>query len=119
MKEGLFIYGTLHPDRAPGEIRGVVERLKQIGRGTVKGELHDLGEFPALTNGKRRPVSGALFALPDDPDALRKLDAYEEFDPQNPTTSLFRRRRRLVTLQDGSKQRHWVYVYNRELPVAS
>ena len=120
MKKGLFIYGTLHPDRAPQEIRGVVDRLRPIGSGTVRGELHDLGEYPALApRGKRQPVSGALFALPEDPAALRMLDAYEEFDPQKPETSLFRRRKRVVTLQNGRKERHWVYVYNRELPVAS
>ena len=120
MKKGLFIYGTLHPDRAPQEIRGVVDRLKPIGSGTVRGELHDLGEYPALApRGKRQPVPGALFALPEDPGALRMLDAYEEFDPQKPETSLFRRRNRVVTLQNGRKERHWVYVYNRELPVAS
>ena len=120
MKKGLFVYGTLHPDHAPHEIRGVVERMTAMGSGTVMGELHDLGEYPALApRGKRQPVAGALFALPEDPEALRTLDAYEEFDPRKPETSLFRRRKRVVTLEDGRKERHWVYVYNRELPLAS
>ena len=118
MKKGLFIYGTLHPDRAPHEIRGIVEQMKPIGSGTVRGELHDLGEYPALSpRGKRRPVAGAIFALPDDPKALRMLDAYEEFDRRNPESSLFRRRKRVVTLEDGRKERHWVYIYNRVLPL--
>lgn len=119
MTPGLFVYGTLHPDRAPAEIRDVVRQMKPIGTGTVLGEVHDLGEYPALApRGQRKPVSGALFALPESPDALRKLDAYEEFDRQKPETSLFRRRKRVITLSDGRKERHWVYVYNRELPKA-
>ena len=120
MKKGLFVYGTLHPDHAPDEIRGVARQLRAIGPATVLGQLHDLGEYPALAKrGRRRPVSGTLFALPDDAETLGKLDAYEEFDPLKPETSLFRRRERTVTLQDGRKERHWVYVYNRDLPLAS
>ncbi len=120
MRKGLFIYGTLHPDRAPDEIRDVVQQMTLVGPATITGEVHDLGEYPALApKGQRKPVRGSLFALPDHPDALRKLDAYEEFNPQQPETSLFRRRRRVVTLSDGRKERHWVYVYNRELPAAS
>ncbi len=120
MKKGLFVYGTLHPDHAPDEIRSAVRRLRPIGSATVLGQLHDLGEYPALAKrGKRKPVTGTLFALPDDTETLQQLDAYEEFDPRKPETSLFRRRQRTVTMQDGRKERHWVYVYNRELPLAS
>ena len=119
MKKGLFIYGTLHPDRAPDEIRGAVERLRLIGLGTILGELHDLGEYPALApGGKRERVFGTLFALPDEIETLQTLDAYEGFNPREPETSLFRRRERTITLPDGRKERHWVYVYNRELPPA-
>jgi gamma-glutamylcyclotransferase (GGCT)/AIG2-like uncharacterized protein YtfP len=120
MKKGLFVYGTLHPDRAPDEIRSAVRRLRPIGSATVLGQLHDMGEYPALVNsGKRKRILGTLFALPDDIETLQKLDAYEEFDPLKPEASLFRRCMRTVTLQDGRKERHWVYVYNRELPLAS
>ncbi len=117
MRPGLFVYGTLHPDRASAEIRDVVRRLVAVSSGTVLGKLHDVGEYPALvTNGCRQPVAGTLFALPDDPDVLRRLDAYEEFDPKQPEASLFRRRKRTVTLSDGRRERHWVYVYNRPMP---
>ena len=116
MKKGLFVYGTLHPERAPDEVRHVVAQLSAIGPGTVLGELHDLGEYPALVKqGKRQPVRGMLFALPDDPETLQQLDAYEGFDPRKPETGLFRRRLLTVTLQNGRKERHWVYVYNRDL----
>ena len=121
MKEGLFVYGTLHPDRAPEEIKEVVKRLTPLGRGTVVGQLHDLGEYPALiVGGKRRErVPGAVFALPDDPAALQALDRYEEFQPADLENSLFVRLKRTVTLENGSRKRLWVYLYNQKLPQAS
>ena len=120
MKQGLFVYGTLHPDRAPAEIKGVVKKMIPIGRGTISGNLHNLGEYPALTlNGKKKQrVQGAVFDLPDDPDALQKLDQYEEYHPGDPANSLFIRSRRLVTLDDGTRRFRWVYVYNQKLPKA-
>lgn len=92
-----------------------------IGKGTVVGNLHDLGEYPALVvNGKRNQrVAGSVFALPDDPETLQALDAYEEFEPKDPKNSLFVRSKRTVTLADGTRKRCWVYIYNQKLPRAS
>jgi hypothetical protein len=53
MPETLFVYGTLHPDRAPAEIRSVARRLIPLGPATILGTLHNFGEYPALIlNGK-------------------------------------------------------------------
>ena len=120
MKHTLFVYGTLHPDLAPKEIQSVVKKMILIGPGTIAGNLYDLGEYPALTiDGKRKQrVGGVVFALPDDPETLRKLDQYEEYLPGDPANSLFVRSRRLVTLDDGTRRFCWVYVYNQKLPKA-
>lgn len=118
--QGLFVYGTLHPDHAPAEIRSVVRRMKPLGGGTVRGKVYDLGDYPALTvheNPKQR-VAGAVFALPDDPQTLPALDQYEDFRPDDPTNSLFIRTKRTVTLADGKRKRCWVYIYNQALPQA-
>ncbi|MCU1322389.1 MAG: Acetyl-CoA carboxylase [Acidobacteriaceae bacterium] len=121
MKQGLFVYGTLHPDRAPEEIQSVVKNMVPIGKGTVVGNLHDLGEYPGLVlDGKRKQrIPGSVFALPDDPDALQALDKYEEFEPKDPDNSLFVRAKRMVTFADGSRKQCWVYIYNQKLPQAS
>ena len=72
----LFVYGTLHPDRAPAEIRRAVLQLLLIGPATIRGEVRDLGEYPALLARSRRGVVvGTLFGLPDDPAVLNALDA--------------------------------------------
>jgi gamma-glutamylcyclotransferase (GGCT)/AIG2-like uncharacterized protein YtfP len=114
MKPGLFVYGTLHPDRAPDEIRDAVSHLTRIGSGTVQGRLLDLGEYPGLVfEGELTPVSGEVFALPDDAETLPALDAYEGFDENNHANSLFVRERCDITMGDGTTERHWVYLYNR------
>ncbi|HWZ51240.1 MAG TPA: gamma-glutamylcyclotransferase family protein [Granulicella sp.] len=116
----LFIYGTLHPERTPEEIAGVVSRLRPVGEGTIRGRLHDLGEYPAVVvdRGRRQKIAGSVFALPDDPEALASLDEYEEFRPADPQNSLFIRAKRMVTLANGRRRRCWVYLYNKELPQA-
>lgn len=121
MASRLFVYGTLHPDRAPEEISDVVKNLQHMGTGTIRGKLYDLGDYPAAVvnrnaNGK---ISGSVFALPDDPKALASLDEYEEFTPSDPANSLFIRTKRMVTLADGSRRLCWVYLYNGQLPKAS
>jgi gamma-glutamylcyclotransferase (GGCT)/AIG2-like uncharacterized protein YtfP len=118
MPETLFVYGTLHPDRAPAEIRSVARRLIPLGPATIFGTLHNLGEYPALIlNGTtKQPIPGTVFILPDDTEALKALDRYEDFRPHDPESSLFLRARQTVTLGDGTPHRCWVYLYNLKLP---
>ena len=95
--------------------------MKPLGKGTVRGKVHDLGEYPALTvhESPKQRVSGSVFALPDDPHTLPALDLYEDFRPEDPASSLFIRAKRTVTLADGKRKRCWVYIYNQALPQAS
>jgi gamma-glutamylcyclotransferase (GGCT)/AIG2-like uncharacterized protein YtfP len=118
MLQLLFVYGTLHPDRAPAEILGVVRRLKLLGPGAIQGTLHDLGPYPGLTLTGDQLISGHLFALPEDPTVLAALDAYESFYPADPEASLFLRVAHTVTLPDGTGKGCWVYIYNRPLTEA-
>jgi gamma-glutamylcyclotransferase (GGCT)/AIG2-like uncharacterized protein YtfP len=117
MKQNLFVYGTLHPDHAPKEIRSVVKKMVPVGSGTIAGNLHHLGDYPALTlDGKKKQrVKGTVFALPDDPETLQKIDQYEEYLPNDPSNSLFIRSKRLVTLGDGTRRLCWVYIYNQPI----
>ena len=67
----------------------------------------------------REPFRGEVFLLPDDSAALARLDAYEEFHPDNPQASLFRRRRATVTLSNGKPELCWVYLYNRPVKITA
>ncbi len=118
MPTRLFVYGTLHPDRAPAEIAPVVRRFSPPTPATVLGHLRDLGPYPAvrLDLPDPTPIHGTLFTLPDDPTILPQLDAYEGFDPAYPEASLFLRQTATATLHNGETLPCWIYSYNHPLP---
>ena len=113
-KRYLFSYGTLLPRLAPPEIRPTMQRLRRVGKGFVRGQLFDLGDYPGAILSRTGPtIAGQIFELPDDPKILKQLDDYEGFDRSDPRASLFIRQRRSVQREDGSKMLCWVYIYNR------
>jgi gamma-glutamylcyclotransferase (GGCT)/AIG2-like uncharacterized protein YtfP len=114
--EYLFLYGTLKPDAADREIAPIVRRLRNIGRGRVRGKLYDLGGYPgAVVDASANSfVRGLLVELPPDKATLEALDRYEEFDPLDPGNSLFVRTKTKVRLTDGRNLQGWIYVYNRD-----
>jgi gamma-glutamylcyclotransferase (GGCT)/AIG2-like uncharacterized protein YtfP len=113
MKQVLFVYGTLaeHP---PREIADVVQRLELIGDGFIFGRLYDLGEYPGAVLGScHDKIFGKVLRLPED-DAetlLCRLDAYEGYDPKDPASSLFIRRRTTISRPNHSPVIGWVYEY--------
>ena len=112
---GLFVYGTLHPDRAPAEVRDLTQRFVAIGAGTVMGRLLNLGEYPGLVLDRPlEPTRGEVFAVPD--DAWPALDAYEGFDANHPDASLFVRQLCAVQMNAGAMEEHWVYVFRGGSP---
>ena len=109
----LFIYGTLHPDRAPREIAAAVRRLTSIGPATIRARIYNLGDYPgAILDPTAPPISGELFTIPD-AETLAALDAYEDFRPTDSVNSLFLRVETTATTPDGSLHPCQVYVYNR------
>ncbi len=114
----LFIYGTLHPDRAPAEIAAAARRLTPIGPATIRGHLYNLGDYPGMILDDTAPtIPGELFTVPD-ADTLAALDAYEDVRPSDPENSLFLRVEATATMPDGAHQLCWVYIYNGERPDA-
>ena len=113
----LFVYGTLPPRHAPPEIAATVRRLRPVGSASVPGQLYDLGEYPGavLSKTARSQIRGEVFELPTDAKTLSSLDDYEGFEPAKPTSSLFVRRAWPVVMDDGTRLRCWVYVYNGDL----
>ncbi len=120
MSEPLFVYGTLHPDRAPAEIAPAVALLRSLGQATLRGRLLNLGAFPGLLLPGDELVPGELFALPEDRQLCtrvwQQLDAYEDFEPSSPETSLFTRVLTRVTTSPTETCLAWVYLFNQ--PVA-
>jgi gamma-glutamylcyclotransferase (GGCT)/AIG2-like uncharacterized protein YtfP len=112
----LFIYGTLHPDRASREIAAAARLLISAGRATIRGHRYDLGEYPgALLDPTGPEISGELFTVPD-ATTLAALDTYEDFRSDDPANSLFLRVETTAARPDGSPVNCWIYVYNGEMP---
>ena len=116
----LFIYGTLHPDRAPAEIAAAVRRLAPLGPATIRARVYNFGEYPGAIldddpDPDARPLAGHLFRVPDF-ETLAALDRYEDFRPADFDASLFLRVETTATLPDGTHHPCQVYVYNGRLP---
>lgn len=115
----LFVYGTLLPHHAPPEIARVLRHLRRVGKGSVRGRLYNLGEYPgAILSRSGNPISGEVFELPPVKRVLSQLDAYEGFEPDRRQTSLFVRELWPVTMSTGERRDCWVYVYNGPLETA-
>ena len=84
--------------------------IRYLGPCLIPGELHDLGDYPALVPA-RRPnavVRGELIRVLG-PGALRAIDAWELFDPRDLVGSLYHRVR--VTLVNP-RRTVWTYLHN-------
>ncbi|MGC2300095.1 MAG: hypothetical protein WA476_14910 [Acidobacteriaceae bacterium] len=44
----LFAYGTLQRNHAPDEMASAVAGLRPLGKGSDRGGLYDLGEYPKM-----------------------------------------------------------------------
>jgi len=116
----LFVYGTLHPNRAPSGVANSMRQLRRVGAASVRGRLYDLGEYPGavLDSSSDAVIAGEVFEVPDDPVVLQALDEYEGFDPSNLKASLFVRTACAVKLADGRSLASWIYIYNQNLEAA-
>jgi putative glutamine amidotransferase len=117
VKPLLFVYGTLRPGHAPASVAAYVDRCVCRGDACVAGRLYDLRNYPgAILEGASDDlrIHGQILELPDEA-ALRRLDAYEGYDPNDLPNSLFVRTECDVIADDGSRRRAWIYVYNRDV----
>ena len=118
MTDHLFVYGTLLPDIASDSMKSLLRRVRRAGSATVRGELFDMGNYPALTLGGESIVRGELLIVPS-PAAWMRLDLYEGFQHTHPERSVFRREQCIAKRAGGEEVSCWTYVYNRELCNAS
>ena len=114
MSQFLFAYGTLQPGCAPAHIADLAAKLRPVGEGFVRGKLYDLGGYPGAVpdaNSESR-IFGTVMELPEDPEILRRLDAYEEYDPRSPDTSEYVREPCEIELTAAGMLECWIYRYN-------
>lgn len=107
----LFVYGTL---RRGAERHDLLQKLRAryIGKGSVAGELFDLGPFPgAIKRGarSRKRVAGELYRLADASRALKVLDEYEGVRSGEVAAALYRRDVVEVWRPGGERASAWIY----------
>jgi len=106
----LFVYGTL----LRGLSRAQVLRGAQfLGPGLVEGRLYDLGQYPGL-----RPGSGLVVGEVWEVNALtlQRIDRIEDYEPRDPSGSLYRRIDVQVRTFSGTLLHASTYEYNRRPP---
>jgi gamma-glutamylcyclotransferase (GGCT)/AIG2-like uncharacterized protein YtfP len=60
-------------------------------------------------------VYGELYLMLDSSLVLPELDVYEECTQQFPHPHEYCRKKREITLVDGSRINAWVYIFNRDV----
>ena len=119
-----FFYGTLLDGSDNAISAWVHQTLQAIGPATVSGTLYAIpdpeGWYPALLSGDGL-VHGRLYqaAAGFGEQDLARLDAYEDYDPRKPETSLYVREAVTATARDGSAREVQVYRFNLPLPAGA
>src|SRR5215204_4186235 len=95
---------------------GIDDKLRYIGRGSIRGALFDLGLYPAVVPAPHEGlVWGEVYEMADSVTVLAALDEIEGYRHDDPDKSLYLRQQADVALPDGTGARAWVYFYNAPL----
>lgn len=111
----MFFYGTLMAGFDRRRRAGIDDKLRYVGRGSIRGALFDVGLYPAAVPSPDGKVWGEIYEMADAETVLAALDAIEGYRPDDPDRSLYTRAEADVVLFDGSDARAWVYFYNAPL----
>jgi len=114
MPDHFFFYGTLIPEYAPDHLREILAGFHFIGEGWLRGTLYDFGNYPGAVfdDSSQTKVFGRVYQASCDDLLLAELDRYEGYDQLSPEAGEYIRRRRNVTLANGSVVECWTYDYN-------
>jgi gamma-glutamylcyclotransferase (GGCT)/AIG2-like uncharacterized protein YtfP len=111
----VFFYGTLMAGFDRRRRAGIDDKLRYIGRGSIRGALFDLGLYPAAVPAPDGTVWGEVYEMTDPAAVVAALDDIEGYRPNDPDRSLYIRDQTDVVLPDGAQERAWVYFYNAPL----
>ncbi|MFP4520257.1 MAG: gamma-glutamylcyclotransferase [Oceanicaulis sp.] len=103
----IAVYGLLRAGEMGFEQFGLAHAFRDAGPCVLKGELFDLGRYPGLVQGEGR-VIGELFEVLD-PSVMARLDAWEDYWPDDPARSRYERRQ--TALIEPAGRNAWVYVW--------
>ena len=110
-RDRLVVYGSLRAGFDTQRRLGIDRMLRLLGPAVVAGRLHDLGAYPALTQGNVA-VAGELYEVLD-PAVGDVLDPFEGYDPAEPEASQYVRERVMLISPPGVEA--WVYRHRAPL----
>lgn len=103
--DAFAVYGLLRAGESGFAQFGLEEAFAPLGPCTLRGQLYDLGAYPGLVEGKGQ-VIGEIFEVRD-PSVIPRVDAFEDYWPEDPARSRYERRK--VRLIEPDRDA-WVYV---------
>lgn len=103
----LAVYGSLRRC-GPAHARFLnAPRARFRAADRVSGSLYDLGAYPAYLTEPAGPVAVELYEI-GSPELLRALDRFEDYTPEAPSRSVYRR---ALVMPAAAGREAWIYVY--------
>jgi gamma-glutamylcyclotransferase (GGCT)/AIG2-like uncharacterized protein YtfP len=120
----VFFYGTLMTGFDRRQRAGIDDKLRPLGRGSIRAALFDLGPYPAAVPADEGRVWGEVYEVNDAAAVLAVLDEIEGYSADDPDGCLYKRIEVDVVLEDRvsprayperaldlASRRGWVYLY--------
>ncbi len=118
----LFVYGTLLNENDNAMSKFLAAHSVFVSKGYFYGKLYLVDWFPGAilsdnTETSSAQVSeervfGSVFKISDPALVFKVLDDYEGLGEHDPKPHLFKRETITVFLENNTKIKAWVYVYN-------
>ena len=114
----LFVYGSLRSGFRNPVYEYLTKYFSLIGEAVVKGQLYDLGEYPAAKGTEEDHfISGELYTINNPQEfswAIGQLDDYEGLNVEEGETALYKREE-VIAYRKGEPYTAWIYWYNRDI----
>lgn len=114
----LFVYGSLRSGFRSPAYEYISRYFDLVGAGKVKGELFDLGTYPAAKpSNQNKFIIGELYRIRNEKEftwAMGQLDDYEGVDIGFDETQLYRREVTEVYI-DNKITNAWIYWYHGDV----
>ena len=111
----LFVYGSLRSGFHHPAYSYISEHFDLVGNGKVKGELFDLGDFPAaIPSAHEKFVIGELYQLKEGDDwdwVIAQIDDYEGVQTDDGSQPVYSRAQVQVHIGADTHDA-WIYWYN-------
>lgn len=114
----LFVYGSLRSGFQHPAYAYISKYFELTGTAKVKGELYDMGDYPAAVPGNAETwITGELYTIQqaaEFPWAIGQLDDYEGINGEANEPVLYAREKATVYLNDTAIEA-WIYWYKGDI----